>query len=69
MTDFQPERKKKLALAFFSFFSLDFAVPLQPSIRYYSSDAMFEILIVLLPVGRRPGLCKYEVPYRRWANE
>ena len=46
MTGFQPERKKKLALAFFSFFSLDFAVPLQPSIRYCSSDEFFEILIV-----------------------
>lgn len=46
MTGFQSERKKKLALAFFSFFTLDFAVPLQPSIRYYFSDAIFEILIV-----------------------
>lgn len=46
MIDFQSERKKELAFAFISFFSLDFAVPLQPSIRYYSSDEFFEILIV-----------------------
>lgn len=46
MIDFQSERKKELALAFISFFSLDFAVPLQPSIRYCSSDEFFEILNV-----------------------
>lgn len=46
MTDFQPEKKKKPAWVFFSFFTLNFAVPLQLSIRYYSSDEFFEILIV-----------------------